>query len=51
MFFQFIQHPADSIDASLACILGIDQDIIQVNNYKNVKFFCQDLIDVTLEAS
>ena len=32
-------------------MLGVDQDIIQVNDHENVKFFSQDLIDVTLEAS
>ena len=51
VFPQFVQHPADSIDVSLACIFGVDQDVIQVNNHENVEFFGQDLIDVTLEAS
>ena len=50
VFPQFVQHPLDSIDVSLACILSIDQDVIQVDNHKNVKFFGQDLIDVILEA-
>ena len=50
VFSQFVQHPSDSIDMSLACILGIDQDVIQVKDHKNVEFFGQDLIDVTLEV-
>ena len=50
MFPQFIQHPSDSIDVSLAYILRVDQDVIQVNDYKNVKFFGRNLIDVTVEA-
>ena len=50
VFSQFVQHLADSIDVSLTCILGVDQDVIQVNNHENVEFFGQDLIDVTLEA-
>ena len=50
VFPQFVQHPADSINVSLAYILGVDQDVILVNNHKNVKFFGQDLIDVTLKA-
>ena len=50
IFLQFIQHPADSIDMNLACIFGEDQNVLQVNNYKNVKFFGQDFINVTLEA-
>ena len=28
VFSQFIQHPAESIDMSLACILDIDLDVI-----------------------
>ena len=51
MFLQFVQQAANSIDMSLASIFGIDQDVIQVNNHKNVKFFGQDLIDIILEAS
>ena len=50
VFPQFIQHPSDSIDVSLACILSIDQDVIQVDDHENVEFFGQDLIDVTREA-
>ena len=51
VFLHFIQHPLDSINVSLACIFGLDQDVIWVNNHENVKFFGQDLIYVTLEAS
>ena len=50
VFLQFGQHLSNKIDVSLARIFGIDQDVIQVNNYKNVEFFGQDLIDVILEA-
>ena len=50
VFPQFVQHLLDSINVSLASILSINQDVIQVNNHKNVKFFGQDLIDITLEA-
>ena len=39
VFPQFVQHPAESIDVSLAYIFGVDYDIIKVNNYENVKFF------------
>ena len=28
VFPQFVQHLADSIDVSLACILNLDQDVI-----------------------
>ena len=30
-------------------ILGIDEDVIKVHYYENIKLFYQDLIDVTLE--
>ena len=50
VFPQFVKHSVDNIDVSLVCIFDIDQDVIQVNNYKNIKFFGQDLIDVTLKA-
>ena len=35
---------------TLAWILGIDEDVIQINNDKDIKLFGQDLIDITLEA-
>ena len=50
VFPQFVQHLLDKIDVSLACILSVDQNIIQVNDHKNVKFFGQDLMYITLEA-
>ena len=50
MFPQFVQHPLDSINVSLACIFSIDQDVIQVDDHENIEFFGQDLINITLEA-
>ena len=50
VFPQFVQYLTDSIDMSLVCILGVDQDVIQVNIHENVKFFGQDLIDIILET-
>ena len=35
---------------TLAFIFGINEDVIQVNNNKDIKFFGQNLIDVALEA-
>ena len=29
----------------------IDKDVIEVHYHKNVKFFCQDLVDIALERS
>ena len=50
VFPQFVQHLLDNIDMSLACILSVDQDVIQVNDHENVEFFGQDLIDVILKT-
>lgn len=35
---------------NMICFVGINQDIIQVNNHKNVKLLCQYTIDVALKA-
>ena len=50
MLLQNIQHPSYDLQITLAQILDINKDIIQVKNDKNVKIFGQDLIDITLKA-
>ena len=35
---------------TLAWILGIDKDIIQINNNKDIKLLSQDYINITLKA-
>ena len=35
---------------AFALIFGVDEDIIQIHNDKNIKFFRKDLIDVALEC-
>ena len=50
MFPCCVQHPADRINVSPACILDIDQEVTQVKDHKNVNFFGQDLINVILKA-
>ena len=50
MFPQFFKNSLNGIDMSLTYIFYVDQDVIQVTNHKNVKFFGQDLMDITLEA-
>ena len=32
-----------------AFALGIDEDVIEVHYYKNVKLFCQDFINIALK--
>ena len=51
IFFQFFENLLSSINVGFAWVLGIDKDIIWINNNKNIKFFDQDLIDITLETS
>ena len=50
MFPQIFEYLSNNINVALAFIFDINQNVIQVDNYKNVKFFGQDLIDITLEA-
>ena len=38
------------LDVAFALILGVDENIIQINNDKDIEFFCEDLIDVALEC-
>ena len=35
---------------NLAWVLGVDEDIIKVNNDKNIEFLGQDLVNIALEA-
>ena len=50
MFPQFFKNPSNGIDVGLARVLGIDEDIIWINDDENIKLFGQDLIDITLET-
>ena len=34
----------------MAWVLGIDENVIEVNNDKNIEFFGQDLVNISLEA-
>ena len=35
---------------SLAWILGVDEDVIKVNNDEDIEFLGQDLVNITLKA-
>ena len=50
VFPQFFENPLNDIGVSLAWVLGIDEDIIEVNNDKDIKFLGQDLVNIALEA-
>ena len=32
-------------------ILSIDKNVVKVYNNENIKFFCQDLVDIVLKYS
>ena len=51
MFSKLLQDPAHCIYLWLARVLDIDQNVIQVDNDKDVQFYSKDFVDVTLEAS
>ena len=51
VFPKVLKYPPNDFDVSLAGILSIDQDIVQVYNNKDIKFLGWDLIDITLEGS
>ena len=51
IFLGLIKNPAYSLNIRLAQISGIDQYIIQIYDNKNISFFSQNLINVSLECS
>ena len=50
MLPQKIKHAPHSFYVTLAQVLDINEDIIQVHYDEDIEFFCQDLIDIALEA-
>ena len=50
VFPQFLENPSDGIDVSLAWVLGVDEDVIEINNDKDIEFLGQDLVNIALEA-
>ena len=37
------------LDLAFALIFGVDENITQIHNEKDIEFFCEDLIDIALE--
>ena len=50
VFPQFPKNPSDGIDVSLAWVLGIDEDVIEISNDEDIEFLGQNLVNVALEA-
>ena len=49
MLPQLVQHPSNGLYMLFVFTLGVDKDVIKVHYHENVKFFCQDLVDIALE--
>ena len=47
---ELLQYPLYGYDVTISIIISIDQDIIQVNNNKDVKLLRKDLVDISLKA-
>ena len=47
---EFFKDLIDSFYVTLADNFSINQDVIKVNNNKNIKFFCKNFVNVALEA-
>ena len=47
---QFLKKPSNGVDMSLAFVLSVDEDVIEVNNDKNIDFLGQNLVNIALEA-
>ena len=51
MFLQFFKNKLNDINVGLAKIFDVNEDVIQLNNNKDIKFFGQNLIDIALKTS
>ncbi len=51
VLLQLVQHPLNSLYMLFAFAFGGDEDVIQVCYDKNVKLFCQNLVDLVLKRS
>ena len=47
---ELLQHLSYGQDVSISVIINVDEDVIQIYDDKDIKFFSKDLVDVSLEA-
>ena len=47
---QKVPDSLNGLHVALAWIFNVNQDVIQVDNDKNIEFFGQNFVDVPLEA-
>ena len=50
VFPQFFKNLLNGINVSLAWVLSVDENVIEINNDKDIKFLDQDLVNIALEA-
>ena len=50
VFPQFFKNPSNNIDVSFAWAFGVDENVIEVKNDKDIKFLGKDLINIALKA-
>lgn len=48
MLFQLFKNLPNRVN--IICFIGINQDVVSINNKKNLKFFSQNLNNIVLEA-
>ena len=51
IFLKLSKNLPNGFKVTMASVFGINQDIITINNDENIKFACQNFVDITLEAS
>ena len=50
IFPQNLQDPPYYFHVTLTLILSVDEDVIQIHDDEDIELFCQDLVDIALEA-
>ena len=50
MFLEFSEDLPDNFHVTLAGIFSVNQDVIEVHDDENIKFYCLNFIDISLEA-
>ena len=49
MLLHLLQHSSNNFHILFIFAFNVDEDVIKIYYYKNVEFFCQNLIDIALE--
>ena len=50
VFPQFLENQLNGVDVSLVWVLGVDKDVIKVNNDEDIKFLGHDFLNIALEV-